>query len=158
LSHEIDSTTLSELPMPLWSAARVSDFLSNAGAWRTKFMCDPLRCDRLGVHFTLNMFCQRYPNITTTSCKSIEPPITTGLVHHARARPRNPNVSPPICSDVEGLQEIDWTMTNRAIKIIRSGDFLIWPILRGQPQNNHLNSEKIAEGCSVDRARQTGWN
>jgi hypothetical protein len=122
LSPDIDSKTLPDLPMPLWSAARVSEIYTK-GAWRSKFMCDPLRCDRLGVHFTLNMFCQRYTNVTTTTCKSVEAPINTARLHHARARRRNPNESTPRCSEVNGIQEIDWSLTNRAIKIIRSGNF-----------------------------------
>lgn len=134
ISHDIDSTSLPGMPRPLWSAARVSDFFPKS-AYRTKFMCDPLGCDRLGVHFTLTMFCQRYPNVTMSTCNSFEAPINTSHVHHARARPRvrfgvsdisdisDLSESQPTCSDVHGVQEIDWTITNRAITIIRNGSF-----------------------------------
>jgi hypothetical protein len=122
LSPEIDLTTLEALPTILWSAARVSEIFPKS-AYRSKYMCDPLRCDRLGVHYTFTMFCQRYSNVTMSTCKSNEAPIATARVHHARVRPRNPNVSAPRCSDIKGTQDIDWTMTNRAIDIIRSGDF-----------------------------------
>jgi hypothetical protein len=116
LSANVDATALPDLPAPLWSAARVSEIFSK-GTWRTKFMCDPLGCDRLGVHFALSMFCQRYPNVTTSACKSVEVPITAGVVHHARAA-SSVHGEPLACSDVNGIQEIDWTLTNRALKIV----------------------------------------
>lgn len=114
LSTAIDPSKLRQLPRPAWSAARVTHIWDRN--WFPKFLCDPMRCDRMAIHRADTNFCDRYPGQTAkwaTDCtKRQYVSSELALVHHTRAFDRMRKMSSPHCDQVSGVHEVDWSFTN----------------------------------------------
>lgn len=76
-------------PRPIWAAARVSEVF--APTRRSKYMCDTLTCDRVGIHFGLTTMCDRFKgqSLWPAACTAdpvYDVPIDQALLHHTRRR------------------------------------------------------------------------
>jgi hypothetical protein len=120
LSPSIDPSRLPTLPRPAWSAARVSQLYP--GRIRTKYMCNPHECDRVGVHFDTLKFGSRNDFVAKAhrwpaSGKTYVVPEHDAIIHHARVRDRSGRESSPECHLVKRMIEQDWGMTNFAVNL-----------------------------------------
>jgi len=121
-SPAIEIHTLKHLPRPAWSAARVSNARSRE--WFPKFICDPMRCDRMAIHRAHSYFCERYPGRKPEwdiECnKRHYVPEELAIIHHTRAFARNRQALFPSCAEVDGVHEVDWSFTNFVVTSLAS--------------------------------------
>ncbi len=76
-------------PRPLWAGVRISEMFDPVT--RSKFMCDTLTCDRVGIHFGFTTLCDRFKEqaawpMACTSAPVYELPTEHVLIHHTRAQ------------------------------------------------------------------------
>lgn len=137
LAPEISPSRLSALPMTALSAARVSLIYPNG--LRTKYMCNPHACDRVGVHADYLKLCDRTEHLGAlprwpTSCKTYvvsekdafinhiradgRPPQAREHILYAQSRPKTGLHTPLQCHLVPGVIDQDWSMTNFVVKVL----------------------------------------
>jgi hypothetical protein len=120
LLPDINVGQFSTLPKPAWSPARVSTVYPIKT--KAKYMCDPLACDRVGVHYVISKVCDRYKNTTKqarwpASCKKGVVTQDDAINHHVRVRNRNGSEDFTTCNVLYGVHELDWGMTNFASEV-----------------------------------------
>lgn len=121
LSQNITLNDLVANPRPAWAAARVSEIFPNK--IRSKYVCDPFSCDRVGIHRPAGLFCDRYkgrPLPWKMSCAKEVAALDDAIIHHARVMSRAGSNKTPPCSELTGVQEVDWTFANFVTSISRS--------------------------------------
>jgi Glycosyltransferase family 92 len=99
-------------PRPLWAAVRISETFDPVT--RSKFMCDTLTCDRVGIHFGFTTLCDRFKGqaawpMACTSAPVYELPAEQMLIHHTRAQWAADAVVRK-CSEHKNVT--DWTFAN----------------------------------------------
>lgn len=114
-THRIRKGRISSMPRPAWSPARVSELYQVDR--RTKYLCDPLACDRPGIHYAISQICERFESYAKrsqwpSSCAKVAVHPTTAISHHVRVKDRNGTESAVACHLVPGVEEIDWGITN----------------------------------------------
>lgn len=121
LLPSVDTSTLTDWPRPAWAAARVSKVYP--ARVRSKYMCNPLDCDRVGVHYQRSTVRDR-PEFTgqspywPASNKTDSIDESVAMIHHVRVRDRFGQVAAPACRAVAGLHEEDWGMTNFVMGVL----------------------------------------
>lgn len=118
----VEPQRLSQIPRPVWSAARVSKIWEDG--WYAKFLCDPMACDRMAIHYADTKFCDRYSSKAAAweyNCTKIYVPEDRAIVHHARVFDKNHQIASPRCNQVEGVHELDWSFTNFVAKRFAAG-------------------------------------
>jgi hypothetical protein len=100
---------LKGLPWQAQSALRVSRFYPQ---WfRTKYMCDPMSCDRITVHYIASLLCERFQHHAISggwqpSCNRSLVPHSVAAIHHTRKQYKLHD-----CVDiVNHTHVLDWSM------------------------------------------------
>lgn len=101
-------------PRPVWAAARISEMFDPVT--RSKFMCDTLTCDRVGIHFGFTTLCDRFKDqslwpVSCTGAPVYEVPTEHALIHHTRGRFAADQVMHK-CSEHPRGNVTDWTFAN----------------------------------------------
>lgn len=120
LSPRIGAASITELPAPAWSIARISELFSSKA--RTKYLCDPLTCDRVGIHWVHTTMCEKAPLQATKgneadACSSIVLATHEARVHHTRAKTSS---DVHTCSARPDVLEVDFTITNIASRMFNA--------------------------------------
>jgi hypothetical protein len=120
LSPDINEGQFPTLPKPAWSPARVSTVYPMQT--KAKYMCDPLACDRVGVHYVISKVCERYKNTTKqarwpASCNKGVVMQDDAINHHVQVKNRNGSEDFTTCNNLHGVRGLDWGMTNFASEV-----------------------------------------
>lgn len=112
--HALFSRDPESYPRPIWAAARISEVLGPNT--RSKYMCDTLTGDRVGIHFMYTTLCERFKTeslwpAACTSAPKYVLPIEHILLHHARRKFAADQVVHK-CTEHPKKNATDWTFAN----------------------------------------------